>query len=927
MQGMKLPVYAPDGSLTATQFTNNAAWVLMDVLRRSGWTSAELDISSFASAAAYCDAQIPSQDLYGNATTVSRFQCNLILKTRRTAADAIRGIRNGSRLYLTYGAGGLLQLRVENTLALQQPAQVASSNSTVLLNGGWPAYEFGDGSSGTTGLLRKASGEPNLRLYSRSITDTPNSFSVEFQDSFNEYQQDSLSLTNVADVAQIGQEIRGPFSVLGIPNYDQAARVLKFNLDRSIQGNTYVQFETSVRAIGIQPGDIVSLTYLKEGFIRQPFRVIGIAPGTNYRTAAITAQIHNDAWYSDTNGQGPANGRRQPGSGGLPRPLTGTIVDANGEVQFGIVETSSGNTDGGSTVQANVSFFSPPAPAVNQIGIPLLNFAPTFGAGGTLAANQTLYYVFSAVDAAGDESGLSFVVPASIPPGPNTNSVTISGLSFSSVTTGFNVYRGPNPSELFRIASNHSVSAQFTDTGFPEQLASPPDANFDHANFYWRLELQPEYSATLHSQTTIGNSTLVMVVNANRGAVARITRGRGVGQERAVQSNTATTLTLTSPWDMQPDATSFFTIAESGWHFGATGSTSPLQFEIPNRALAIVQITGRAANADDQESPAELATATRWLIGGSGIGSPDGDVPPLPSFGIGLIPNRGGYLEIGGIGFLHPTNIETIDAATFTIHYFDEIQGQPLTLLSAAILASDQSISLTVAGTSPAGSFIQIETEVMQIIGVLNNGTQYLVTRAMHGTTAAAHASQTVVYALNNSVSIASFTRNFFGSPSGDGWVLPVLLPDARVASAELVLTNSRGDSPTAVISVTQTVDSGLRTLSGGQYSIDVEGFLAIENGAAPDLVMEATHSVRDIYAVVRQAPTDSPIQIRLNQALPGQNPVAYCTLTILAGAVISSFRNGFLLPPLTSGARVSLDITAVGGTNPGSDLTVIIRL
>jgi hypothetical protein len=129
------------------------------------------------------------------------------------------------------------------------------------------------------------------------------------------------------------------------------------------------------------------------------------------------------------------------------------------------------------------------------------------------------------------------------------------------------------------------------------------------------------------------------------------------------------------------------------------------------------------------------------------------------------------------------------------------------------------------------------------------------------------------------------------------------------------------------VISVTQTVDSGLRTLSGGQYSIDVEGFLAIENGASPDLVMEATHSVRDIYAVVRQAPTDSPIQIRLNQALPGQSPVAYCALTILAGVVISSSRNGFLLPPLTSGARISLDITAVGGTNPGSDLTVIIRL
>jgi hypothetical protein len=928
MQGMKLPVYGEDGSSSGLQFTNNAAWVLMDVLRRSGWSIAELDVPSFALAASYCDEQIDTQDLYGNATTIPRFQCNLILSTRRTAADAIRGIRNGSRLYLTYGSGGLLQLRVENTLALQQPAQIASSNSTVVLDGGWPAYEFGDGSSGTTGLLRKANGEPSFRLYSRSMTDTPNSFSVEFQDSFNEYQQDSLSLVDVADVAQTGQEIRGPFSVLGIPNYDQAARMLKFNLDRSIQGNTYVEFETSVRAVGIQPGDIVSLTYLKEGFERQPFRVIGIAPGTNYRTAVITAQIHNDVWYSDTNGQTPANGRRQPESGlGLPRPLIGSVVDANGEVQFGIVETSSGNTDGGATEEANVSFFTPAAPAVNQLGIPLVDFAPTFGSGGTLAGNQTLYYAFSAVDAAGDESALSFVVPASIPAGGNTNSVIIDELSFSSGTNGFNVYRGPNPSELFRIASSQALSAQFTDTGLPEQLASPPDPNFDHANFYWRLELQPEYSATLHSPTSVGNGTLVMIVNANRGAVVRITRGRGAGQERAVQSNTATTLTLTSAWDMQPDATSFFTIAESGWHFGATGSTSPVQFEIPNRADAIVQITGRAANANDEESPAELATVTRWLIGGAGIGGPDADVPPLPSLGIGLIPNHGGYLEVGGIGFITLVNIETIDAATFTIHYFDEIAGQPQTKLSAAILASDLTLNLTVAGPSEAGSFIQIELEVMQIIGILNSGTQYAVTRGMHGTTAAAHASQTLVYPLQDKVVIASFARKFFGSPASDAWTIPVLLPDARVASAELFLTNSRGDSPTAVVSVTQTVDSGLRTLSGGQYSIEVDGFLAIENGVAPDLVMDATHSVRDIYAVVREAASDSPIQLTLNQTLPNQSPVVYCNLTILAAAVISSSQNGFLLPPLATGARISLDITGVGGTNPGSDLTVIIRL
>ena len=38
--------------------------------------------------------------------------------------------------------------------------------------------------------------------------------------------------------------------------------------------------------------------------------------------------------------------------------------DANGDVQFGIVESESGESDGGSTVLASVSFFTPAAPSL-----------------------------------------------------------------------------------------------------------------------------------------------------------------------------------------------------------------------------------------------------------------------------------------------------------------------------------------------------------------------------------------------------------------------------------------------------------------------------------------------------------------------------------------------------------------------------------
>src|SRR6185503_15154648 len=110
LEGLKLPIYAADGSLVARQFTKNPVWILLDVLRRSSWDLNEIDLASFAVAAAYADEQIVTQDLHGNSITVPRFECNLALTRRRTAADLIRGIRNGSRLYLTYGANGLLQI-------------------------------------------------------------------------------------------------------------------------------------------------------------------------------------------------------------------------------------------------------------------------------------------------------------------------------------------------------------------------------------------------------------------------------------------------------------------------------------------------------------------------------------------------------------------------------------------------------------------------------------------------------------------------------------------------------------------------------------------------------------------------------------------------------------------------------------------------
>ena len=929
-EGMKLHQWGPDGSYLEQSFTNNPAWVLVDILQRCGWSLDDIDLGSFGTAAAYCAELIPGLDLFGNAVQIPRFQCNLALSSRRSAGDLARGVRNGSRLFLRYGTGGQLELGVENTLALQQPTLPDGSNSTEALNGGWPSYEFGDGTNGFSGILRKSNGDPAIRVYSKSNAETPNWVSVEFQDQFNEYQQDSLSLTDMDDVLLTGQQVSLTLPVLGIPNFNQAARIADLYLEKAIDGNTYVEFSTSVRGVGLKPEDIITVTYLKEGFERQPFRVIKLTPSANYGTVSVTAQIHDDAWYTDGTTLISSGVRRQAGAeGGIPRPLVGTVLDSDGRTDFAITEQSTQETDGSTSLTLSAAFVVPRQPTMTGLGIPLVSLAAQPNAtGGSLGGGQTFYYAVTAVDASGDESDLSFLVFATIPPGTNTNQVTLEGLSFSANSTGFNVYRGPTPQQLSQIAANQAVSATYTDAGAAATLVQPPDANYDHTNFYWRLELQPEYAATRSSSDTVGNSTLGMAVNSYQGMLVRITRGTGAAQERAIASNDATTLTVESEWDVVPDTTSYFAIAESGWHFGAAASSSPVEFDIPTRVGATVQVSGRSANVLDEECSEGLSPLTRWQITAPGSGLDNG-VPGTPAFG--LAPLVAGSVELTAIAFSDLTNTSTISSATVTLSYWNEL-GSPSPLsLSGAIGTTDTSIGLTQVGSAAAGGLVQIELEIVQVTAVTNGGLGYTVTRGMCGSTAVAHGggqTPVPVYDLASKVFVVAFAPDFFGSPASGDFCYPILLADARIACAQLFVANDQGNSAAGTACYTRMIDGGMRTYAGGQFAIQVEGYLAIQSNAAPPLIVHASHGVRAIFAVVNEAPTQGPVELEIQR-----NGTTYCSLTITGGPPNPQYSNvvdGFGLAPLMVGDQLSLNITAVpqsADSTPGRDLTVTIQM
>jgi hypothetical protein len=222
---------------------------------------------------------------------------------------------------------------------------------------------------------------------------------------------------------------------------------------------------------------------------------------------------------------------------------------------------------------------------------------------------------------------------------------------------------------------------------------------------------------------------------------------------------------------------------------------------------------------------------------------------------------------------------------------------------------------------------IQVGAEIMEVVDVLSGGTEYSVVRGVQGSAPASHTAGGAIYHLERYTEVIPFVKGFFGSPASGSYRETVYLPDARVGVSNLSVLNAFGNSPVGFASFGATADQGLRTLSGGQISIQVEGYLAIEDSAAPAFVIDRTHSVRDVFAVVREAPDGGDIELRVRV-----NGDEYCTLTIPDGATVSTgpVFSGFGKAPLAADDRIYLDVVSVPGsanTLPGRDLTVTIRM
>jgi hypothetical protein len=295
----------------------------------------------------------------------------------------------------------------------------------------------------------------------------------------------------------------------------------------------------------------------------------------------------------------------------------------------------------------------------------------------------------------------------------------------------------------------------------------------------------------------------------------------------------------------------------------------------------------------------------------------------MPSFAISTL-SRGEF-EFGGIGFDTLQNTRTIRSGTLRAHYWDELASPTSLGLTADIDAASPMLELNSGSAIGAGDLLQLGRELVRVLAVEPGGQRLEVERGVHQSPPSVHLSGEAVYPLAQYVSVFTFPSGFFGSAAGAGFLPRISLPNARIAAVEFFVTNSRGESPTSAVSYTGGADAGLRTMAGGQFVIQFEGGIATTDSIAPPLVTDGVRVIRDVRATVGQAPVGSAITVRLMAG-----GIIYANLTILAGARGSNIVSGFGRKPLPEGSELIAGIVSIpkgGGTDPGRDLTVTVRL
>lgn len=493
--GPEVRVYS-DGSTYSGAQTDNASWVVMDLLTKTDFDYADLDIAAFIAKAAICGASVTYTDQFSSSSTHIRFGCSLVLDTRRPASEVIPAVLEGFGGYLYQNDNGKLALGIKGTLAEEQPSAVSGSNYNTPISSknragstvsGYAAYSF-DESNIIDGVA----------VSTPSIADSPNRVAFSFVNRDNQFIEDTFAPVDAQDVARVGQEVTGNIAAMGINSLDQAKRAyarwdaerLRGNSAGDTRGTLRFTFRSSIKAAHLHVGHIIRFTWAQFSISGQLLRITQIRPGRNAEEITIQADWHNDNWYLDSYGQSADGGYSNPGKErtGLPQAWEPLEEGVPGDdplftpdaMTFGLTPTYEATGDG-VIARLEIRGNLPVNKLSDLIQAPYTPLQGTYSAGpGTIDGGQTIYVSVAGEDANGRLSAASSP-PArfDLPAGTNYE-LTLSGIKWPQPATKYHTYIGNDPTRMVELGVGDPGSpSSVTVASFVRSGYAPPDPAFE----------------------------------------------------------------------------------------------------------------------------------------------------------------------------------------------------------------------------------------------------------------------------------------------------------------------------------------------------------------------------------------------------------------------------------------------------------------
>ncbi len=287
-----------------TVWSTNPAMCLRDFMlsERYGlgkWIKPEnIDEDSFKECADYCDEVINMTTSDGASVQVKRFELNMVIDQKNDAIEWLKEILANFQAYLTI-ARGKFKLHIEKETAV--------------------SYAFNDDNCS------------DLSVVPMTLAETPNKYVVKLIDPKNNWNSVACVSEDFADQKQRQKIITKEVNLNGCTSQYQALRLARFYRDQNLVCPLTVQFSTSIQAMHLEPGDVVTLTY-HEVFKELPIRITEITQDEEGKFK-ISGRQYNGTIYGDDLSGGivwnPPRGGGGDSKNRVPPQITGVVAYTN----------------------------------------------------------------------------------------------------------------------------------------------------------------------------------------------------------------------------------------------------------------------------------------------------------------------------------------------------------------------------------------------------------------------------------------------------------------------------------------------------------------------------------------------------------------------------------------------------------------------